>query len=150
MHSDDQDLVITFIAQNRFPFPGQTDWPKGYRTLTNGTKRTHPIAGPDGPHWPDIVILNEKGEPCRLGEVEDKVDDEAVARWKLCSSVADTVNETGVKNLFVYVRKGLAPEALAALDRNAISFAGLREYEVAGGAVKVTPYLTRGDRYDHQ
>lgn len=150
MHSEEHERVVHFVAANRFPFPGQSDWPKGYRTLTNGNERRHPIAGPDGPHWPDIVILNEKGEPCRLGEVEDKVDDGAIARWKLCSSTADSMNETGVKNLFVYVRKGLAPEALSALDRNAISFAGLREYEVKGDDVKVTPCLTRGDRYDHQ
>lgn len=150
MQTNDQDRVIHFIAGNRFPFPGQTDWPEGYQTLTNGGTRRHPVQGPDGPHWPDIVILNEKGEPCRLGEVEDTVDDEAIARWKLCSDVTDTMNETGVKNLFVYVRKGLAAQALEALDRNAISFAGLREYEIAGDDVKVTPYLTRGDRYDHQ
>lgn len=150
MQITDQDRVIRFIAANRFPFPGQTDWPEGYRTLTNGTQRSHPVAGPDGPHWPDIVILNEKGEPCRLGEVEDRIDAAAITRWKLCSDVADTMNETGVKNLFVYVRKGLAAEALTALDQHAISFAGLREYEIAGDEVKVTPYLTRGDRYDHQ
>lgn len=150
MQTNDQDRVIQFIAQNRFPFPGQTDWPEGYRTLTNGATRSHPVEGPDGPHWPDIVILNEKDEPCRLGEVEDRIDEAAIARWKLCADVADTMNETGVKNLFVYVRKGLAKEALDALDRNAISFAGLREYEIAGDQVKVTPYLTRGDRYDHQ
>lgn len=150
MQTNDQDRVIRFIAGNRFPFPGQTDWPEGYRTLTNGGARSHPVQGPDGPHWPDIVILNEKGEPSRLGEVEDKIDAAAIARWKLCSAVADTMNETGVKNLFVYVRKGLAEEALAALDRHAISFAGLREYEVTNDDVKVTPYLTRGDRYDHQ
>lgn len=150
MPNADQDRVIRFIAANRFPFPGQTDWPQGYQTLTNGGERRHPVHGPDGPHWPDIVILNEKGEPCRLGEVEDEIDAAAIARWKLCAAVADTMNETGVKNLFVYVRKGLAAEALAALDRHAISFAGLREYEIAGDEVKVTPYLTRGDRYDHQ
>lgn len=150
MHNEDHDRAVRFIAKNRFPFPGQTDWPKGYRTLTNGESRNHAITGSDGPHWPDIVILNEKGEACRLGEVDDKVDEAAIARWALCSETADTKNEAGVKNLFVYVRKGLAEEALAALDRHAISFAGLREYEVTGGAVKVTPFLTRGDRYDHQ
>ena len=150
MHSEDHDRIVRFIAANRFPFPGQTDWPMGYRTLTNGNNRSHSISGPDGPHWPDIVILNERGEASRLGEVDDTIDEAAIARWTLSSATADTMNETGVKNLFVYVRKGLAEEALAALDRHAISFAGLREYEIAGETVKVTPFLTRGDRYDHQ
>ena len=36
------------------------------------------------------------------------------------------------------------------LDRHAISFAGLREYEIEDGTVRVRPMVTRGDRYDHQ
>ncbi|MCC5973200.1 MAG: hypothetical protein JJT81_04025 [Rubellimicrobium sp.] len=142
--------MTRFIAENRFPFPGQTDWPVGYLTLINADTRRHSIDGPNGPHWPDIVILNEKGVPCRFGEVETELSDAAVARWKICADAADTMNETGVKNLFVYVPKGLAEEALELLDRNDISFAGLREYAIDDERVVITPFLTRGDRYDHQ
>ena len=60
------------------------------------------------------------------------------------------MNETGVRNLFVYVPEGTADEALALLDAHAISFAGLREYAVENGRVRVRPVVTRGDRYDHQ
>ncbi|WP_102960828.1 hypothetical protein [Mangrovicella endophytica] len=148
---DDQQQVIEFVAANRFPFPGQTDWPKGYSTLCNGQERRASIALPSGgEHWPDIVILDENGVPCRLGEVDDVVDTTAIERWKLCSNAADTINETGVRNLFVYVPMGKGAEALAALDAHAISFAGVREYEIEGPSVRVTPYVTRGDRYDHQ
>jgi hypothetical protein len=148
---DDQQRVIEFVAGNRFPFPGQTDWPTGYVTLINGERRNASIPLPSGArHWPDIVILDEKGVPCRLGEVDETVDAAAVERWKLCSQAADTNNETGVRNLFVYVPKGSGAEALAALDAHSISFAGLREYELDAAAVRITPYVTRGDRYDHQ
>lgn len=146
--STDHDRVVRFVAANRFPFPGQTDWPAGYTTIANFG--SHVIDTPDGPISPDIVILDERGEPCRLGEVETGIDAAAVARWATCSAVADTLNETGVKNLFVYVPKGLAADALRELDGNGISFAGLREWEVDGETVRVTPFLTRGDRYDHQ
>lgn len=144
----DHDRVVRFVAANRFPFPGQTDWPVGYITIANFG--SHVIDTPNGPISPDIVILDERGEPCRLGEVETVIDAAAVARWAACSAIADTLNETGVRNLFVYVPRGLAPDALRELDRHAISFAGLREWEVDGDTVRVTPFLTRGDRYDHQ
>ena len=147
---DDDQRVIDFIAANRFPFPGQTDWPAGYKTVANGRQRVVSIPGPDGPHWPDIVILDEAGVPVRLGEVETAIDEAALARWTLSSRTADTMNETGVRNLFVYVPAGRGAAALAMLDRHAISFAGLREYEIEDGTVRVRPMVTRGDRYDHQ
>jgi len=147
---DDDQRVIDVIAKNRFPFPGQTDWPAGYRTVVNGRHRTISIPGPDGPHWPDIVILDEAGAPVRFGEVERMIDAAAVARWALSSRAADAMNETGVQNLFVYVPAGQAGDALEALDRHGISFAGLREYEVDGSEVRIRPIVTRGDRYDHQ
>jgi len=150
VNSEDHERVVRYIAANRFPFPDQTDWPAGYTTLTNGNVCVRGIEGPEGTHWPDIVILDEKGEPCRLGEVEETVDEAAVARWALCSTKADTLNETGVRNLFVYVPEGSGEKALAALDRNGISFAGLREYRVDGERVAVLPLVTRGDRYDHR
>ena len=150
MKNSEHDTVVRYIAANRFPFPDQTDWPQGYTTIANAGARKHGIPGPDGTHWPDIVILNENGEPCRLGEVEESVDAAAIARWKLCSQTADTMNETGVRNLFVYVPKGIGPQALKALDDNAISFAGLREYEADEGTIRILPFLTRGDRYDHR
>lgn len=101
---DEEQRVIEFVAANRFPFPGQTDWPEGYRTVSNGNARNAAIDTPDGGrHWPDIVILDADGVPCRLGEVDAAVDAAAIARWQLCSQASDTINETGVRNLFVYV-----------------------------------------------
>ena len=147
--SDDQ-RVIEFIAANRFPFPGQTDWPEGYQTIANGEHRAVSIPGINGPHWPDIVILDQDETPVRFGEVETTLDADAVARWATSSRAADTMNETGVQNLFVYVPAGSAPQALALLDQHGISFAGLREYEIDGDEVRVRPFVTRGDRYDHQ
>jgi hypothetical protein len=148
--AEDHDRVARFIARNRFPFPDQTDWPAGYTTLTNVGQPVRGIDGPDGEHFPDIVILDEQGVPCRLGEVELVVDAAAIARWALCSATADTKNETGVRNLFVYVPQGLGRQALEALDANGISFAGLREFRFEDGDIRIDPVLTRGDRYDHR
>jgi hypothetical protein len=147
---DEVQRVIDYIAANRFPFPGQTDWPPGYRTVVNGGHRVVSIPGPNGPHWPDIVVLDQAGTPVRFGEVETVVGPDAVARWQISSWAADRLNETGVKNLFVYVPVGSAPAALELLDRHEISFAGLRDYEINGGEVRVRPIVTRGDLYDHQ
>ena len=147
---DDQQRAIEYIAANRFPFPGQTDWPEGYRTVVNGLRQGASVLASGAEVWPDIVILNEKGLACRLGEVDAVVDAAAVERWRRSSQMADTLNETGVRNLFVYVPQGMGADALRALDAEAISFAGLREYAVEDAAVRVTPFLTRGDRYDHQ
>lgn len=150
MDDHTHDLVVRHVARTRFPFPGQTDWPPGYTTLTNVGERRRGIVDGDGVHYPDIVILNERGEPCRIGEVETVVDAASVRRWRLGAEAADTINETGVRNLFVYVPAGQEAAAQALLDANGISFAGLRGYAVEGEHVAIDPFLTRGDTYDHQ
>ena len=48
------------------------------------------------------------------------------------------------------VLAGDSTPAITGSDLLGISFAGLREWEVDGETVRVTPFLTRGDRYDHQ
>ena len=67
---DQHDRAVRFIAANRYPFPDQPhpSWPLHYRTWVNTA--THPrrsIETPDGPHFPDIMIVD--GENAKTAAV---------------------------------------------------------------------------------
>jgi drug/metabolite transporter (DMT)-like permease len=146
------DLVVNYIAKTRFPFPGQTTWAADYQTLTNvpGRKRAIPLPG-GGEHWPDIVILDGTGRVRELGEVEMTVDAASVAYFKAGSELADNDTPTKVRHFFVYVPAGKEAAAQKLLEDNGISYAGVRGFTVnADGTVKIVPFVTKGDPYDHQ
>ena len=70
---DQHDRAVRFIAANRYPFPDQPhpSWPLHYRTWVNTA--THPrrsIETPDGPHFPDIMIVDGENATREIGEVE--------------------------------------------------------------------------------
>jgi len=145
------DRVVNFIARTRFPFPGQTTWAPDYKTLTNVPERKHAIKIPAGEHYPDIVILDGSGRVRELGEVEMDIGTASVATLKATSAMADTDTPTKVRHFFLYVPLGQEKQARALLENNDISYAGLRTFTVnADGAIKVVPFVTPGDSYDHQ
>lgn len=151
MNSPQHDAVVLHIAKTRFPFPDQKDWPADYVTLTNVERPVHSIPFEGAEHFPDIVIVNTKGEVREIGEVEEALDDGKVAIWQACSFAADNLTETGSRHFFLYVPAGLEDKAVALLDRHAISFAGVRGYTCdSSGAVRITPHVTRGDSKDHR
>jgi hypothetical protein len=146
----DHDRVVRFIAKSRFPFPGQADWPPDNVTLTNETSRQRGIPTPDGPHYPDIVVVARSGELREVAEVETELTGETARIWAWGSAAADTKTKTGVRHFFVYVPEPMAEAARQLLDRHAISHAGLRTWRIdADGTIHIVPIVTTGDAKDH-
>lgn len=151
MPDERHDLVVNTIARTRFPFPGQTTWPADYVTLTNVPERRRSIRTPSGEHYPDIVISDGTGRIRELGEVEMNVDSSSLHYLKAGSEIADDDTPTRVKHFFVYVPAGMEEKAQALLEDNGISYAGVRGFTIdADGAVRIVPFVTKGDPYDHQ
>jgi hypothetical protein len=145
------DAVVNYIARTRFPFPGQTTWAADYRTLTNVPDHKRGIQTPSGEHFPDIVIVDGTGRVRELGEVEMNVSDISAPALKATSETADTDTPTKVRHFFLYVPLGQEAAAQTLLETNAISYAGLRGFQVSGnGQIKIIPFVTPGDSYDHQ
>jgi erythromycin esterase len=145
------DDVVRHGAQNRFPFPDQTDWPADYVTIVNVPEPSSVVETPEGSFYPDIVIRDGTGACREACEVELEVEESASARWRAISQACTPSKSTGVQSFFVYVPEGREAEAVAILDRNAISFAGVRGFrKESDGGVAIIPYETRGDRKDHQ
>lgn len=149
---DTHDHVVNAIAGSRFPFPGQTTWPADYVTLTNVPARHRSVAVDGGEHYPDIVILDGTGRIRETGEVEMTLDPAKVPLWRAGSLAADDDTSAKVRHFFFYVPAGMEEAARALLDGNAISYAGVRGFTVipSSGLVKIVPYVTPGDEYDHQ
>ena len=108
----DHDRVVRFVAKNRFPFPGQTDWPADNVTLTNETTRQRGISTPEGTHYPDILVIARGGALREVAEVETELTDETAKVWGWGSAASDTKTKTGVRHFFVYVPDGLGQAAL--------------------------------------
>ena len=151
MGEDLHDAVVNTIAKTRFPFPGQKHWPPDYRTLTNVPVRKHKIQIPSGEHFPDIVVLDGTGRVREVGEVEMNVSDIAAATLKATSEIADTDTATKVRHFFLYVPVCQEAAAQTLLETNGVSYAGLRGFQAsADGQIKIIPFVTPGDSYDHQ
>jgi uncharacterized membrane protein len=145
------DAVVNYIAKTRFPFPGQKTWAPDYQTITNVPERKKAIRILGSDHYPDIVILDGTGRVRELGEVEMTVGKASVATLKATSETADTDTPSKVRHFFLYVPLGQEKQAQALLEDNKISYAGLRTFSVASdGAIKIVPFVTPGDSYDHQ
>lgn len=151
MSSELHDAVVRHVASTRFPFPGQTTWPEGYVTLTNTPQRRRSIETGVGPHFPDIVIVDKTGRIREIGEVELSVDPSAAPRLKAASEATDADTPTHVRHFFMYVPAGLEGDAQRLLEDSGVSYAGVRGFTRGDdGVVVVTPFVTKGDPYDHQ
>lgn len=147
----DHDSVVAFIAANRFPFPGQTTWPANYTTLTNVPARQRGVPAPDGEYFPDIVVVDSDGKTREIGDVEMTLDPARVPMWKAASEAGDPLPDYGTRIFFLYVPRGLEEEAQKILDDNAIPYAGVRGFTADDqGQIRILPFVTRGNPYDHQ
>src|SRR6185437_8464041 len=86
---DEHDRAVQFIAANRFPFPDQVDWPADYVTLTNQMAERRGVSSPDGMEYPDIVVVDGRGEIREIGEIEWAVTDDCAGRWARASPACD-------------------------------------------------------------
>ena len=145
------DAVVQHIASTRFPFAGQTTWPAGYVTIVNVPERKRAIDTDAGAHYPDIVIVDATGRTREIGEVEMTVDASALPRLRAASAATDTDTPTGVRHFFVYVPAGHETAAQDLLEKDGISYAGVRGFtRDTDGSIRVVPFVTKGDSYDHQ
>ena len=145
------DLAVQYIAASRFPFPDQQDWPAGYVTLTNQSVKRRGVPGPEGTDYPDIVVINGRGEIREIGEIELDVADAYAGRWSRASAACDNKTTSGVRHFFVYVPPGSEADAIRLLEEHKISHAGIRTWAVSDdGAVAIDPIVTNGDPKDHR
>lgn len=146
----EHERVVKYIAENRFPFPDQTDWPEGYRTLTNVPEKQFEIQHDQGMVTPDIVIVDSQNSVRESAEVADVIDATIAERWSTISSLTPIIPEKDVRHFFVYVPESIADEALQILKSRGISYAGLRSYRIEGDEVAITPVDTPGHDKDHR
>jgi hypothetical protein len=141
--------IARIIAATRFPFVDQETWPKGQQTLVNDETKRYAISTPLGVLYPNIVITNPDGTIRELGTVESEEDITyaSVARWRALSDVAPHGRE--FKKLFLYVPEGNEEKTKKLLEENQINYDGIRAYRVEPQTLKIIPYVTRNDEYDH-
>ena len=150
MSQDIHDKVADYISKTRYPFPGQQDWPEGYVAKCNATGPKRGIEHEGGIHYPDIIIVSPKDEVREVGEVEMTIDPSRIPLLRLGSETSDDNTPTKVRHFFLYVPAGLEAEAKAMLDEAGISYAGVRGFTATDEGIRVVPFVTAGDQYDHQ
>jgi hypothetical protein len=141
--------IVRIIAATRFPFVDQETWPKGQQTIVNDEIKRYAISTQVGVLYPNIVIANPDGSIRELGVVEPKesIIEESLSRWRALSDVAPYGRE--YKKLFLYVPEGNEKEAKRLLEENVIDYDGIRAYRIESQTLKIIPYATRNDEYDH-
>lgn len=141
--------ITRIIAATRFPFVDQETWPKGRQTIVNDETKRYPVNTNAGVLYPNIVITNPDGTIRELGTVESKEDisEDTVERWRALSDAAPYGRE--YKKLFLYVPEGAEEETKRLLEENEIDYDGIRAYRVEPQTLKIIPYVTRNDEYDH-
>lgn len=151
MSKPSHDDVVTFVAGNRFPFPGQTTWPADYTTLTNVPVRQRSVPANGKEYYPDIVVVDATGKTREIGDVEEKLDPTKIDSWRAAAAAGDELPDYGTRIFFLYVPVGKEAEAQKLLDENGIPYAGVRGYTTdAAGKIVIAPFVTRGNPYDHQ
>ncbi len=141
--------ISRIIAATRFPFVDQDTWPEGQQTIVNDEVKRYAISAKVGTLYPNIVITNPDGSIREIGVVETStaISEKSIPRWKALSHVAPYGRE--FKKLFLYVPEGKEEQTKKLLEDNAIDYDGIRGYRVEKQALKILPYVTRNDEYDH-
>lgn len=146
----DHDRVVAYIAKNRFPFPDQTDWPSDYRTIVNVPEQKFPMHYRENPVFPDIVVVDGKGQVRETGDVELEILPTRMPRWQMISLLTPKIGDSDVSHFFVYVPEEIAEQAHDSLQKYRISYAGLRSFRIEDGQVVITPVDTPGHEKDHR
>jgi len=145
------DRVVRHVAQTRFPFADQTDWPPDYRTIVNvGNPQVGARLGLHT-HYPDIVVVDGAGQIREVAEVEMEVKPQIAPRLSVSCQAAPEIPGAGVRHFFLYVPAEQREAALEFARNYRISYAGLRTFEVAAdGTITIEPVDTPGHAKDHR
>lgn len=141
--------IARIIAATRFPFVDQENWPKDRQTIVNDEVKRYAISTSIGILYPNIVITHPDGSIREIGVVEtlESVSEESLPRWRALSEAAPYGRE--FKKLFLYVPSGNLDKIKGLLEGNGIDYDGIRCYAVKRQSLKITPFITRNDEYDH-
>ena len=141
--------IARIIASTRFPFVDQETWPEERQTIVNDEVKRYAISTEAGTLYPNIVIANPDGSIREIGIVEQASDisETSVPRWNALSVVAPYGRE--YKKFFLYVPEGKEKQTKMLLEDNEIDYDGIRGYRVEKQSLKIIPYVTRNDEYDH-
>jgi hypothetical protein len=142
--------ISRIIAATRFPFVDPETWDEDYQTIVNDDVNRFGIYWHGGITYPSIVILRGDGGVHELGMVEfaENVGEESVAKWQMLSDTASVGRVH--KKFFIYVPHGYEEAVLLLLEENDVDYDGIRGYNIVNGSLKIYPYKTRNDAYDHR
>ena len=145
-----RNRIARIISVTRFPFVDQENWPEDVRTVVNDEKKMFGIKWEGGIEYPSIVVLNGDGSIREFGLVEhaETINEDSVARWKMLSECAPRGRK--YKKLFLYAPQGYEEKTLQLLEANEIDYDGIRCYSILDGNLRITPFKTLNDEYDHQ
>ena len=145
------DRVARHVADTRFPFPDQTDWPDGYRTIVNAGNPVAAVKFRGHEHTPDILVVNERQIPREIGEIEMDLRPEIIPRLTISSLSAPVIPESGVRHFFLYVPEEISERAERFVASYRLSLAGLRAFSIDDdGTIHIRPLETRGHPKDHR
>jgi hypothetical protein len=142
--------ITRIIAATRFPFVDQENWSDDRRTVINDETKRFGIKWEKGIIYPGLVVFNGDGSVREYGLVEpaEAISEESIQKWGIMSDVAPYGRK--YKKLFFYVPEGYEEAILRILEDNDIEFDGIRGYRIERGSLKIIPYKTLNDEYDHQ
>lgn len=145
------DRVARYIAETRFPFPDQTDWPEDYQTVVNAGNPQAAVKVKEHLHYPDIVVVDGQGVVREIGEVEMQLRPEFVPRLTIASMAAPMIPGADVRHFFLYVPAEHAEHAAEFVESYRLSLAGLRTFEIDDDdVIHIRPVETRGHAKDHR
>ena len=145
-----RNRVARIIAATRFPFVDQENWPIDARTIVNDETKRFGVKWGEGVEYPSIVVLKGDGSIREFGSVEsaDTITVDSVPRWRMLSDCAPRGRM--YKKLFLYVPGGQEEKILKLLEENGVEYDGIRGYSIQNGGLRITPFKTLNDEYDHQ
>ncbi len=144
-----KNRIARIIAATRFPFVDQENWSDGNTTMVNDETRRYGIKWGKVLLYPSIVVANPDGSIREFGLVEgaEDISEGSLERWRALSDVAPYGREH--KKMFLYVPEGYEERTLSLLEGNGIDYDGIRGYRVEKQSLKILPFKTQNDEYDH-
>ena len=144
-----KNRITRIIAATRFPFVDQENWSDSNTTTVNDETRRYGIKWEKGVLYPSIVVANPDGSIREFGLVEgaEDISEGSLERWRALSDVAPYGREH--KKMFLYVPEGYEEKTLSLLEGNGIDYDGIRGYRVERQSLRILPFKTQNDEYDH-